>query len=224
MISSESFTAEGHTWTRDFCRWWFHLKLPEHCEIEGDYYILPRYWAKANIGPSKDTLRRIYLELWSYDKIKVIDIGYLMFDHPEMRLIFDASLAQQIKWMELEKYINTNKTSLANIGLYGIEGAIQNSHLPPLAFLMEHVLKHARVTGNPEDEIVDVEWESYEEHMMDSQTAWVWQSTTLALKMEGLGLKWHNGTKNSAQVEAINKAGRKWLVKRYVKEEHKEEN
>lgn len=223
MTLAESFTAEGHTWTRDFCRWWFHLKLPEHCEIEGDYYIFPRYWARANCGISKLTIRRIYLELWSWNKQKVIDIGFLMFDHPEMELVLTASLAQQIKWMELEKYINANKTSLANIGLYGIEGAIQNSHLPPLTFLVEHVLKHARVTDAPEDEIVIVEWEPYKEHMMDPQTAWVWQSTTLALKMEGLGLKWHSGTRNTAQVEAINKAGRKWLVTRYVEKEHKDE-
>lgn len=223
MTQSESFTAEGHTWTRDFCRWWFHLKLPEHCEIEGDYYILPRYWARANCGIDKLTIRRIYLELWSWNKEKVIDIGFLMFDQPEMPLILSASLAQQIKWMELEKYINVNKASLANIGLYGIEGAIKNSHLPPLTFLVEHVLKHVRLTENPEDEIVNVEWERYEEHMLDTRTAWEWQSAILASKLAGFGLKWHNGTATTAQVEAINKAGKKWLVRRYVEKEHNKE-
>ncbi len=92
--------AEGHTWTRDFCRWWFNLQLPEHCEIEGDHYILPRYWAGTNIGPCKLTLRRIYLELWHYQKKKILDLGFLLFDHPEMMFKPKIEVAQQIKWLE----------------------------------------------------------------------------------------------------------------------------
>jgi hypothetical protein len=199
--------------------------MPEHTEIKGDHYILPRYWAKAVKGDIETPpIRRIYLELWSWDKKKVLDLGFIIFDHPELMYKPNIAVAQQIKWMEIDEYVNENKASLANIGLYGIEGALLRPELPPLSYLVEHVLKHAQITDDPEDEVVDVEWEQYTGHMIDARTECEWQPIVLVPILEKCGLKWYNGITGLAQVEAVNKAGKKWIVKRHVEKEHKETN
>lgn len=212
-VSLYDLTAEGYSWTRDFCRWYFHIDLSEF--DEGVCYVYPRRWKKETDDSVYD---RAYLFLYR-EQQNLFSLGYInVFTGCH---VISCLNQRYIEWMKITKFVEENWLSLANIARYGIEGCLMEPDREPVASLFQHVLGHAHADETSEDEWF-LQWPSFPRGL-DARTELEFNCQVLRGFLSKNGIEVLTDSSGYASVKAINDTGREWLVNRTIDNKTEEE-